>query len=67
MKFMKLEAVKSITGLSKSSIYLFIHEGRFPSPVKLGRRSVAWVASEIDEGMTSCIVKRENVDVCTNR
>lgn len=58
MKFIKLEAVKSLTGLSRSSIYQFINEGKFPAQVKLGNRSVAWVSSEIEEWMTSCMAKR---------
>lgn len=63
MQFIKLDAVKSLTGLSRSSIYQFIHEGRFPASVKLGSRSVAWVASEIEEWMTSCIDKRISLEV----
>jgi len=60
-KFIRLDAVKSITGLSRSSIYQAISEGKFPSQVKLGARSVAWVASEIEEWMSSCIAKRSNI------
>ncbi|HRB97294.1 MAG TPA: AlpA family transcriptional regulator [Nitrosomonas sp.] len=60
MKFIKLDAVKSLTGLSRSSIYQFIHEGRFPASVKLGSRSVAWVSNEIEEWMNTCITNRSN-------
>lgn len=35
MKFIKLDAVKSLTGLSGSSIYQYIKEGQFPAQVKL--------------------------------
>ncbi|SFI39788.1 AlpA family transcriptional regulator [Nitrosomonas sp. Nm34] len=59
-KFIRLDQVKTITGLSRSSIYQFIKDGKFPSQVKLGARSVAWVASEIEEWMSSCIAKRGN-------
>ncbi|SFM36504.1 helix-turn-helix transcriptional regulator [Nitrosomonas communis] len=59
-KFIRLNQVKTITGLSRSSIYQFIKDGNFPSQVKLGARSVAWVASEIEEWMASCIAKRSN-------
>ena len=61
MKFLKLEAVKSVTGLSRSSIYQAIAEGRFPIQVKLGQRSVAWVSSEIDDWMSCCIANRRNL------
>lgn len=66
MKFIKLEAVKYMTGLSRSSIYQYISEGRFPNQIKLGSRSVAWVASEVDEWMNSCIANRGNIEVSKN-
>jgi len=43
----RLPEVKARTGLSRSSIYQFIRDGMFPSPVKLSPRAVAWVSSEI--------------------
>ncbi|PLC40305.1 dipicolinate synthase [Ralstonia pickettii] len=36
-------------GLSRSTIYRLISTGEFPSPVRLGPRSVAWRAEEVDE------------------
>ena len=38
----KLPAVMNATGLSRSTIYARVNTGEFPSPVKLGERSVAW-------------------------
>lgn len=48
-RFIRLNEVKQITGLSRSSIYQFIANGEFPSQVRIGTRAVAWVASEIQE------------------
>jgi prophage regulatory protein len=45
--FIRLPELKLITGLSKTSIYELIRGGRFPAPVRLGPRAVAWVKSEI--------------------
>jgi len=47
--FLRLPEVKAITGLSKSSLYVLIRENRFPSPVRLGSRAVAWVRSEVKQ------------------
>lgn len=44
---LRLPTVKCCTGLSRSTIYLRISEGRFPRPVNLGGRAVGWVESEI--------------------
>lgn len=44
---LRLPAVTARTGLSRSTIYLRISEGRFPKPVSLGGRAVGWIDSEI--------------------
>lgn len=46
---LRLPTVRSRTGLSRSTIYLQISEGRFPKPISLGARAVGWLESEIDE------------------
>jgi len=46
---LRLPAVKGLTGLSRSTIYLRISQGLFPEPVKLGGgRAVGWIKEEID-------------------
>jgi prophage regulatory protein len=45
---LRLPTVKARTGLSRSTIYLRISEGRFPRPVSLGSRAVGWIESEIN-------------------
>lgn len=46
---LRLPAVKSRTGLSRSTIYLRIAQATFPKPVSLGGRAVGWVESEIQQ------------------
>ena len=46
---LRLPAVKTRTGLSRSTIYLRAAAGTFPKPVSLGARAVGWVDSEIQE------------------
>jgi prophage regulatory protein len=43
----RLKAVLTSTGLSRSSIYLRIAQGLFTKPVSLGGRAVGWPASEV--------------------
>ena len=45
----RLPAVKAITGLSRSTIYLRVAEGTFPKPVSLGGRAVGWLEAEIQD------------------
>lgn len=48
-KILRLPAVKACTGLSRSTIYLRISEGRFPKPVSLGGRAVGWIEAEVND------------------
>lgn len=45
---LRLPAVKTRTGLSRSTIYLRVAEGSFPAPVSLGGRAVGWIEAEVD-------------------
>lgn len=41
--------VEARTGLSRSTIYELIQSGRFPRPVPLVGRTVAWTESSVDK------------------
>lgn len=56
-KLLRLQAVKDITGLSRSSIYA---DPTLPKPVKIGTRAIAWVADEIDDWVNTRIRERED-------
>nr|WP_271673193.1 AlpA family transcriptional regulator [Bradyrhizobium sp. CCBAU 51627] len=44
---LRLPAVLAATGLKRSSLYVMMKDGRFPTAVRLGPNSVAWRASAI--------------------
>jgi prophage regulatory protein len=46
-RMIKLPEVISVTGLSRSSIYLLIKKGNFPPQIKLSTRSSGWLWKEI--------------------
>jgi prophage regulatory protein len=46
---LRLPAVKTSTGLSRSTIYQRVAEGTFPAPVSLGGRAVGWLEAEIQD------------------
>ena len=52
---LRLPAVKSRTGLSRSTIYLRISEERFPRPISLGGRAVGWIEAEINDWLNQQI------------
>ena len=62
VRLLRIAAVCSRLGLSRSTIYLRVNEGSshfdptFPKQVRLGRNSVAWVESEIEAWVAQQIV-----------
>lgn len=55
LAILRRSEVEHRTGLSRSTIYLRIAEGRFPKPVSLGGRAVGWVETEITEWLNQQI------------
>ena len=49
VRFLRLPEVLARTGLSRSTIYVRLDQGRFPRPVSLGGRAVGWIEAEVDE------------------
>lgn len=42
-RFLRLREVLDMTGLSRSSLYAMVSEGKFPEPVAISGRSKAWL------------------------
>jgi prophage regulatory protein len=56
--FIRLKEVLAICKISRSSVYDAIKKGAFPAPVKLNKRSSAWVKREVMEWAEGCIKAR---------
>ncbi len=54
-QILRRPAVEAWTGLSRSTIYAMMAEGRFPKPVRLGKRAVGWTESALAEWLESRI------------
>ena len=50
---LRLPMVMRITGLARSTIYKLISQNQFPVPIKLSKRAVAWLQSEIESWVSS--------------
>ena len=57
ISLLRLPEVKHRTGLSRSSIYLAISQGKFPKSVNLSERSVAWSSADIDNWIADRIAE----------
>lgn len=60
VKIFRLPEVATLTGLARSTIYAKLSQRSryfdpsFPSPVRLGQRTVGWRADEISAWISSC-------------
>ena len=51
----RLKDVQARTGLARSSIYYLIEKDEFPKQIKLSRRMVGWLESDIEAWITKKI------------
>ena len=49
LSILRRKQVQARTGLSRSTIYLYIKAGLFPKPVALGPWAVGWIESEVSD------------------
>jgi prophage regulatory protein len=58
-RFLRLPEVEEVVGLKHATIYDEIGAGRFPKPVPIGKRAVAWLEDEITDWMNARIRERD--------
>lgn len=47
--FLRIKDVMKKTGIVRSTIWLWVSEGKFPKPIKLSPRITVWEHQKIDE------------------
>lgn len=58
---LRRKQVEARTGLTRSTIYALISEGKFPKPIQLVGRTVAWTESSIDRWIAERIAASNEV------
>jgi prophage regulatory protein len=46
--FLRMWAVTRMTGLGRSTIYRLVAQDKFPSPVRLANRAIAWRRADLE-------------------
>ena len=46
--FLRMWAVTRMTGLGRSKIYRLVAQDKFPSPVRLANRAIAWRRTDLE-------------------
>lgn len=57
---LRRQQVESRVGLRRSAIYGLMSAGAFPRPIRLGEKSVGWLAHEIDAWLADRISQRDS-------
>lgn len=57
-KLLRINEVIATTRLGKTTIYGMIKTSEFPKPIPLGKRTVAWLDSDIQKFVENRISKR---------
>ena len=60
-RLIRRKEVEAKTGLGASSIYAEMGKGKFPKPIHISERRVAWIESEIDDWIAERIAGHEVV------
>ena len=55
-QLLRRQQVEQATGLCRSALYRMVAQGKFPPPIRVGSRTVAWVASEVQAWIHGRIV-----------
>ena len=58
-QLLRITDVQARTGLSRASVWRLVRDASFPAPVRIGRRAVAWLDTEIDSWIASCVRARD--------
>ena len=56
-KLLRITDVISVTGLAKSTIWLYVKDGKFPKQIKLSPRVSVWKLSDIEQWINEQINK----------
>lgn len=59
-RFLRIDEVVHLTGLSRSTIYEYARLKRFPEAVNLGSNKRAWIESEVRQWMNERINQRND-------
>lgn len=57
VKFLRIKNVMEKTGIVKSTIWLWVSEGKFPKPIKLSPRITVWENEEIEKRINNFFLK----------
>ena len=61
VRVLRQKQVCALLGISSSTLWAWIKDGRFPKPIDLGPNSRAWLGEEIDQHLLARARERDAV------
>jgi prophage regulatory protein len=61
IKLYRLRELSARVGLGRSALYQAVKCGRFPQPIRIGARAVAWRHQDVESWLQSRATEREGV------
>jgi prophage regulatory protein len=65
-KLIRLPQVMELTGLARSTVWLWVKEGRLPKPMKLSHRVTVWKESDILKFIRDAITSVDTAEIENN-
>lgn len=65
--FLRITEVMKITGLAKSTVWLWVKEGNLPQPIKLSPRVTVWEEEKISNLMKKNILRDGSMPLIKNQ
>lgn len=65
-RLLELEEVLKLTKLSRTTIWRLTKRGKFPQPIRLSARRVAWLKSDVLLWLKNCTNKTDNKQLSFN-
>jgi prophage regulatory protein len=56
-RILRMPEVMRTTGLARSTIYLKLSQGEFPTSVKLGERAIGWLEADVQDWIEEKILQ----------
>ena len=61
ISLLRLPDVMARTGFKRATVWNMVKDGRFPKPIQIGLRAIAWPSTSIDSWIQGCIDKADKV------
>ena len=55
--FLRIKEVMKMTGIARSTIWLWVGEGKFPKPIKLSTRITIWEEEKVNNCKKEKVIK----------